>query len=237
MEGNSDPGSYGQLNVYETPSSTTGPANADAEIVANNTVSKDISLLDRNGSEVLLGNTLMVPVGQSMVYLRPLYVAATTNPQPTLNSVVGVLGRKVYIESSLQAVLSDLFKTNVTVGGSSPSTPSSGSSSLTGSASAAVQSDLSQAQTDYQNAQAALQLGQLGTYQTDIAAMEKEITTAQAASQAATGSTSSTTTTTVKPSTKSTKSKSTSKSTVPTSTEPTHATTTTTTLASATAKS
>jgi uncharacterized membrane protein (UPF0182 family) len=242
MIGNSDPGSYGQLNVYETPSSTTGPANADAEIVANNTVSKDISLLDRNGSEVLLGNTLMVPVGQSMIYLRPLYVAATTNPQPTLNSVIGVVGRNVYIESSLSATLSDIFKTTVTVGGSTPSSVSPSSSSTTGSASAAVQNDLSAAQTDYQSAQAALGQGLLGTYQTDITAMEKQIAAAQAASTSSSSSVA-TTTTTVPTSrsakttktTKSSKAKTTSATTEPSTTAPSGSTTTTT-LASAAAK-
>jgi hypothetical protein len=68
-----DPGDYGDLTVYTTPQSTPGPANADQYISGNRTVSSDITLYDQHGSEVLLGNTLMVPVGQSIVYLRPLY--------------------------------------------------------------------------------------------------------------------------------------------------------------------
>ena len=87
----------------------TGPANADAEISANKTVSSDITLLDQHGSEVLLGETLMVPIGNSMVYLRPLYVSPTTNPQPQLQYVVAVLGKNVQIDTSLSAVLSDLL--------------------------------------------------------------------------------------------------------------------------------
>ena len=61
MVGQSDPGTYGQLNVYETPQGTNGPANADAEISANKTVSSDITLLDQKGTEVLLGETLDGP--------------------------------------------------------------------------------------------------------------------------------------------------------------------------------
>ncbi len=93
MVGLSDPGHYGELDLYETPQGTYGPANADAEISANATVSKDISLLDQKGSEVLLGETLMVPIANSMVYLRPLYVSPTTNPQPQLQYVVGRPGQ------------------------------------------------------------------------------------------------------------------------------------------------
>ena len=99
MVGLADPGQYGQLNLYEVPQGTTGPANADAEISANKQVSSDITLLDQHGSEVLLGETLMVPIGNSMVYLRPLYASPTTNPQPQLQYVVGVLGKNVQIDT------------------------------------------------------------------------------------------------------------------------------------------
>ena len=238
MIGNSDPGHYGQINVYQTPPGTTGPANADAEIVADNTVSKDISLLDRNGSEVLLGNTLMVPIGQSMIYLRPLYVAATSNPQPTLNSIIGVLGPNVYIESTLQATLTDIFKTGVSLSGSGQGSSSSGGT-LTGSVPAAVQNDLTQAQADYKNAQTDLSSGNLGAYQTDITAMDSEISAAQQAAQAAnaaSGSSSTTTTTAPKSKTSSGTKSSTSKTTVPSRTAPKSSSTTTSTLASAAAK-
>ena len=84
MVGQSDPDHYGQLDLYQIPQGTLGPANADAEISADSTVSSDITLLDQKGSEVLLGETLMVPIADSMVYLRPLYVSPTTNSQPQL---------------------------------------------------------------------------------------------------------------------------------------------------------
>ena len=99
MVGLSDPGTLGHLDLYETPQGTTGPANADAEISADSTVSKDISLLDTKGSEVLLGETLMVPIANSMVYVRPLYVSPTTNPQPQLEYVIAVLGKNVQIDT------------------------------------------------------------------------------------------------------------------------------------------
>ena len=68
-----DPGDYGELTVYETPQGTTGPGQRGRVHSGRITpCRKDITLLDQHGSEVLLGNTLMVPVGQSIVYLRPL---------------------------------------------------------------------------------------------------------------------------------------------------------------------
>jgi hypothetical protein len=229
MVGQSDPGHYGQLTVYETPQGTIGPANADSEIDANETVSKDISLLDQKGSEVLLGNTLMVPIGDSMVYLRPLYVASTTNPLPQLEYMIGVLGRNVYIETTLSQTLSDLFNTSVTTSTGTATGPTIPTGTATGTLPAAVQNDITAAQNLYTQALAALKAGQLGNYQTDITEMEQQITAAQQALKASISTKSPTTTTTAPAKTKSTKStKGTTSSTAPTSTEPTSSTTTTT---------
>jgi len=245
MVGLSDPGQYGQLDLYTTPQGTTGPANADAEISANSTVSKDISLLDTKGSEVLLGETLMVPIANSMVYLRPLYVAASTNPQPQLEYVVAVLGKNVQIDTSLSAVLSDLLQATVSL-------PTGTGAPSTGTVPAAVAGYLAQAQTDYQNALTALKADNLSTFQSDIQAMAQQITQAQQVlGTPAPGTSSTTTTTTTAPprpgkssktsgssTTTSTTSSTTSSSstTVPTSTEPKGSTTTSSTVASAAAR-
>jgi uncharacterized protein len=245
MIGGSDPSNYGQLTVYETPQGTLGPANADLEISANQAVSKDISLLDTNGSVVLLGETLMVPIGDSMIYLRPMYVAATTKPQPQLQYVVAVLGKGVFVDSSLSAVLQDVFQTTISTQG--PTTTGTGTGTGTGTVPTSVSQDLAQAQTDYQNAQTALQGGNLGQYQTDIAAMQQEIAAAQGVlgttPTGTTTTTSPTTTTTAPKGTKSSKTgsgsarssttTSSTSTTVPTSTGPQQSSTTTTGPASA----
>jgi uncharacterized membrane protein (UPF0182 family) len=226
MVGTSDPNDYGKLTVYETPQGTTGPANADAYINENQAVSTEITLLDQHGSQVLLGNTLMVPVGQSILYLRPLYVASSTSPQPQLTYVIGVLGQKVVFKKTVAQTLSTLLQTPVSSGGSQATPTGTG----TGTVPAAVQAALAAAQTDYMNALAALQDGDLGTYQSDINAMQAEITAAQGALSSSTTTTTAPTTTTTTVPAKSTKTK--TKTKTPTSIEP-KVTTTTTTLATA----
>jgi hypothetical protein len=244
MVGLADPGQYGKLDLYEVPQGTAGPANADAEISANKTVSSDITLLDQHGSEVLLGETLMVPIGNSMVYLRPLYASPTTNPQPQLQYVIGVLGKNVQIDTSLSATLSDLLQTTVTL-------PTGSGVPSTGTVPAAVAGLLQQAQTDYTNALAALKANNLGEFQTDINMMQEQITQAQQVLGTPVPTTS--TTTTVPPvkgakgskkpgttttTTASRSSNSATTTSVPTSTEPKTSTssTTSTPLVSATPK-
>jgi uncharacterized protein len=182
----------------------------------------------------------MVPVGNAMVYLRPLYVASTTNPLPQLTYVIGVVGQEVVIDSSLSKTLSDVLKQSVTTSSGAGSGSGSGNTSTTttGTLPAQVQQDLAAAQTDYTNAQAALKAGgasALGTYQSDITAMEQQISNAEAAlksSKAAKGTVSTSTTTTTAPKTSGKKAKTTA-----TSTEPKSSSTTTTTLATAAGKS
>ena len=233
MVGLSDPRTLGQLDLYETPQGTTGPANADAEISADSTVSKDISLLDTKGSEVLLGETLMVPIANSMVYVRPLYVSPTTNPQPQLEYVIAVLGKDVQIDTSLPNVLTDLLGTTVL--------PPGQNETSSGTVPAAVAGILAQAQTDYANAQAALKADNLSQFQTDIDAMQAAIAQAQQVISATTpGATPTTTTTTTPPikpkttkkgavtKTSTTSTTSSTTTSAPTSTEPKNTTTSTT---------
>jgi uncharacterized protein len=222
MTAQSDPPHYGKLTLYQVPQGTIGPANADAEISADAGVSSQITLLNREGSQVLLGETLMVPVANSMVYLRPLYVAASTNPQPQLAYVIAVLGRTVKIDTSLTSVLSDVFQSQVVV----PSQNGFG-----GTVPAAVAGNLQAAQTDYTNALAALKAGNLGQFQQDLTAMDQQLQAAQQIINATQPSTTpTTTTTTTLPKIKSKKSSvstSTTTSSAPASTEPRGSSTTT----------
>ena len=164
-DGQFGPGPLRAAQRVPDPPGTTGPANADSEIQADNTVVQGHHPARPERSEVLLGNTLMVPVGKSMVYLRPLYVASTTNPQPPLEYVIGVVGQRR--SRSRSTVGRRRCRTSSDTGVDVPS-GGQGSGGATasrhpaGTVSAAVQQDLNQAQTDYQNAQAALKHGDLG---------------------------------------------------------------------------
>jgi len=181
----------------------------------------------------------MVPIANSMVYVRPLYVSPTTNPQPQLEYVIAVLGKNVQIDTSLPNVLTDLLGTTVL--------PPGQNETSSGTVPAAVAGILAQAQADYASAQAALKADNLSQFQTDIDAMQAAISQAQQVISATTpGATPTTTTTTVPPikakttkkgaATKTSATSTTSSTTTsaPTSTEPKNTTTTSTTAASTT---
>ena len=177
----SNPNDYGHLNVYVTPrgTSVTGPVQADSEIQQTSAVSSIITLQDQHGSEVLLGNNLMVPLDQSVLYIRPLYVTSTSNPLPQLRYVIAVFNQDVAISPTLSGALSQVLGASFGGGSTSGSstTPTGGTTKSGGTAA----SYLKQASADYTAAQAALQAGNLGQYQTDVNAMNVQLKAAEAA--------------------------------------------------------
>jgi hypothetical protein len=127
----------------------------------------------------LLGNNLMVPLDQSVLYIRPLYVTSTSNPLPQLRYVIAVFNQDVAISPTLSGALSQVLGENVSTGSSSgvASTPTGGATTSVRTAAAY----LKQMSADYVAAQAALQAGNLGQYQSDVNAMNAQLKLAQAA--------------------------------------------------------
>ena len=175
MVATSDPTDYGQLHVYITQrgQSTTGPAQVDSEISSNAKVSSTITLLDQHGSQVLLGNDLMVPLDQSVLYVRPFYVSATANSMPQLRYVIAVFNQQVGISSTLAGAIADVL------GGAVP--PTTGGNNSGGKKGQTSSFYLNQASTDYAAAQVALRAGNLANYQADVKAMYSQLLLAQKA--------------------------------------------------------
>jgi uncharacterized membrane protein (UPF0182 family) len=222
MTAKGDPSNYGRLDVFVTPSGqqVDGPALINAAINANPDISKEITLLNTNGSQVELGNVITVPVNQTLIYVQPLYVQAQGNPVPRLDDVIVVYSGAAYHGGTLNSALCATpfgapfcalpGGTTPPPGGSTSPAPSGGTTATTtpsttttppttvvGSppTTAQVPATLSQlladAATHFQNAQNALKAGNLGLYQSEVAAAQGDITQAQALSGA--------TPTTVKP--------------------------------------
>ena len=172
----SDPNNYGQLHLYVTPRGTTvtGPALADSEINQNSAVSSLITLNDQHGSQVLLGADVMVPLDNSLLYVRPFYVTSSVNPIPQLRYVVAVYNQDVQIAPTLAGALSQVLGANVSTGGGS----NGGGGGGVGKTAAQY---LQAAATDYANAQSALSSGNLAQYQKYVDAMSQAIKLAQGA--------------------------------------------------------
>ena len=146
----------------------------------------------------------MIPIQQSLLYVRPLYVESTQNPLPEIKQVIVVYGTQVAMEPTLAGALNDIFGVNVPgLQGSTQVNSGSGGASLSIPRSVSLSglaSSISQASSLYDNAQAALKAGNLAQYQADVNALGSLLASTQSLSgfpQSSTGASTSTTSTTL----------------------------------------
>jgi uncharacterized membrane protein (UPF0182 family) len=172
MAARMDPGHYGELKVYEMPTSDLpdGPRLALASIQATDAVSQQETLYgaEGGGSQVRYGNLLLVPIDEALVYVLPMYVESEGEGQiPRLTNVIAVLGNEVVIEPTLQEALSSLFDQEVATQEDPTAEPPSGDEGEepTGTAAEQAQVLLSEAGDLFNEADAALAAQDLATYQ------------------------------------------------------------------------
>jgi len=83
---------YGHVRVFRFPSDTNvlGPAQIEARIDQDPTISAQITLWNQSGSTVIRGNLIVVPVGDSLIYLQPVYLqsTSTTSSLPEFQRIV-----------------------------------------------------------------------------------------------------------------------------------------------------
>ncbi|WP_067622897.1 UPF0182 family protein [Alicyclobacillus acidiphilus] len=105
------PQHYGELRLYEFPQSQLvfGPMQVENQIDANPSISQELSLWNQQGSHVVRGNLLLVPIGDALVYVEPIYlVASRENSLPQLQLVIVDFNQKVYSGATLAQALENV---------------------------------------------------------------------------------------------------------------------------------
>ena len=178
----SDPTSpdYGTMTVLQLPSNAqvNGPGQVANEFESFTPASTELSLLRNGGSRVDLGNLLTLPLGNSFLYVEPVYVkSAGATSFPTLKRVLVSFNGAIAYQPTLAAALDAVF------GGSAPSPqPPGPPGGGGGTVSPSVASLIAQLSAAQATAQQALRDGDLAAY----AVAEKRVATliAQLAAEA-----------------------------------------------------
>ncbi len=76
MTAKSDRDNYGRLEAFVMPQGRTviGPVQVANEIQSDPALAEQFTLLSRGGSSVVRGNIQLIPVGNSVVYVQPIFV-------------------------------------------------------------------------------------------------------------------------------------------------------------------
>jgi len=118
MDGNA----YGQTLVYRFPAETNvfGPEQIEAQISADPVISSQFTLWNQSGSKVIRGNLIVVPVGDSLIYLQPVYLQATSAKFPAFQKIIVASPTTIVWGDTLQEALDALLR-DQGQGGPSPS--------------------------------------------------------------------------------------------------------------------
>ena len=111
-----DPDRYGQIEVFEIRSDQPidGPALFNSNIQTEEEISERLTLLNQNGSVVRPGNLLLIPVENSLLYVRPLFIAATgPTAVPELQLVIAGIGSNVVISETFEGALEKAIGTGI----------------------------------------------------------------------------------------------------------------------------
>ena len=111
LAGRSDGRFLGAMRAYRFPTDDLvfGPAQIEALIDQDTGISQQLTLWDQAGSEVIRGNLLMIPIGESFIYVEPIYLQAETGRLPELKRVVVANGNEIAMEPTFKAALDVVF--------------------------------------------------------------------------------------------------------------------------------
>ena len=111
MVARSDGDQYGKLVVFQFPKQTLvfGPQQVVARINQDQVISPQITLWNQQGSQVIQGTLMVIPIEESLIYVRPLYLRAQAGRIPELTRVVVAYQNRIVMERTLDQALARLF--------------------------------------------------------------------------------------------------------------------------------
>jgi len=102
---------YGKLRLYRLSrqSLVFGPQQIKNRINQNTEISRQVSLWDQRGSQVIRGDLLVIPIEESLLYVQPLYLQAEGGRIPELKRVIVAYQNQVVMRETLEGALTELF--------------------------------------------------------------------------------------------------------------------------------
>ncbi|HYA13701.1 MAG TPA: UPF0182 family protein [Syntrophales bacterium] len=106
-----DAPNYGKMTVYKFPKQKLvyGPSQIEARIDQDTEISKQLSLWNQRGSQVIRGRLLAIPIEKSIIYFESLYLAAEKGQLPELKRVIVAYGNSIAMEENLETSLQQIF--------------------------------------------------------------------------------------------------------------------------------
>jgi uncharacterized protein len=100
----------GELVFLDLPKQEViaGPLQIDALINQDQTISKDLTLWNQQGSKVLRSQILALPIDHTFLYVAPIYIQASEARMPQLKKVALVMGNTLVYADTYEQALAQL---------------------------------------------------------------------------------------------------------------------------------
>jgi uncharacterized membrane protein (UPF0182 family) len=117
MVARSDGEHYGKLFVFQFPKQKLvyGPRTIAARINQDQAISPQITLWNQQGSEVIQGTLLVIPIEDALMYVRPLYLRSAGGKIPELKRVIVAYQNQIAMEETLELALDKIFRRGVVI--------------------------------------------------------------------------------------------------------------------------
>jgi uncharacterized membrane protein (UPF0182 family) len=160
---------YGKFQILRLPDTNTvsGPSQIANQFNSDDKIANALLAFKRQGTQVVSGNLLTLPVGGGLLYVEPVYTIREggAGNYPALRFVLASFGDAAGIGSNLQEALDDVVKASSgTAPPSTPNTPSTPGNPSTGGLPSGAVALLHQAEQKFTQADRALKAGDLGLY-------------------------------------------------------------------------
>lgn len=111
IAGMCDDDNYGRFLAYKFPKEKRilGPQQVETKIDQDRFLSGQLTLWDQRGSSVIRGNVIAIPIGDTLLYVEPIYLQADTAAYPELRLVVVMHGDNLSYAETFEAALEGLF--------------------------------------------------------------------------------------------------------------------------------
>jgi hypothetical protein len=186
MAARNDPPHYGELIVYRFPKTRIvfGPMQIESRIDQDPIISSQLTLWNQQGSQVIRGNLLVVPIEEGLLYVEPLFLQSERSQIPELRRVIAVSGARIVMAPTLDGALDELFGREGTGRPAPGQTPDAvGAGPPVGATGSAVAALAEQAVTVYRRAQERLRAGDLSGYSEEIERLGQILEQLQAATR------------------------------------------------------
>jgi uncharacterized membrane protein (UPF0182 family) len=155
-----------------------GPAQIVSRINQDTDISRELTLWDQRGSQVIKGELMVIPIEEALIYVQPIYLQAQGGQIPELKRVVVAFQDHVVMSETFETGLARLFSGDINAPSQIANATSSPiaadtalpalSAPVTSQPSAETAQLIREADDHYQRALSAQRAGEWATYGQEI---------------------------------------------------------------------